>query len=44
MLGEFEDVHPTLAVDDPQSDRRMAQGIERLRLSCGRIDLDTAVL
>ena len=39
VLGKVEDVHFALAVDDPHTNRRMTQGIQRMSLACEPIDL-----
>ena len=39
VLGKVEDVHFAMAIDDPHTNRRMTQGIQRMSLACERIDL-----
>lgn len=44
ILGEVEDVHLALAVDDPHADRSVAQRVEGVLFARGFIDLDLAHL
>ena len=39
VLGKVEDVHFAMAIDDPHTNRRMTQGIQRVSLARERIDL-----
>ena len=39
VFGKVEDVHFAKAVDDPHTNRRMTQGIQRMSLARERIDL-----
>ena len=39
VLGKVEDVHFAVAIDDPHTNRRMTQGIQRMSLARERIDL-----
>ena len=44
VLSKVEDVHSPLAVDDPHTNRRMTQGIQRMCLARRLVDLNVSIL